>query len=63
MLDCYNLELNDNPTVSEDFEPIKYDFETNDETLRYFNEKVNIKFQIAEEEMYFYSISPLVSAN
>lgn len=48
MLDCYNFELNDNPTVAEGFEPMTYDFETNDETLKYFNEKVNIKFQIAQ---------------
>lgn len=46
MVDCYNMELVDSPTLTETFVGISYDFETSDETLRYFNEKVKVKFMI-----------------
>ena len=42
---------------------ISYDFLHNDELLNYFNEKAKIKFTLEEEELYFYSINPLISAH
>lgn len=61
IVEYYNLELIDLPVLSEDADLIKYDYEANDELLKYFNEKANIKFSLNADELVFYSISPLVS--
>jgi hypothetical protein len=38
------------------------DCKVNDQTLKYFNEKASIKFNLSADEMVFYSIAPLMSA-